>query len=116
MPGGKIRLANARLKIAPNSESSPPMPMSWNLKLGLMMAFGAARLALALILSVASGCFWTLTPVLAMTMPICIAPARGDEAPLDSTSTGRAPVTVARSFSPFISKTRGWPTVNMTES
>lgn len=33
-----MRLANARLKIAANSVSRPPMPMSSNLKLGAKMA------------------------------------------------------------------------------
>lgn len=43
-PGGKIRLANARRKMAENSVSRPPIPMSSNLKFGARMAFGGALL------------------------------------------------------------------------
>ena len=38
-PGGKIRLAKARRKMAENSVSRPPIPMSSNLKLGARIAF-----------------------------------------------------------------------------
>jgi hypothetical protein len=38
--GGKILEANALRKMALNSESSPPIPMSSNLKFGWRMAFG----------------------------------------------------------------------------
>ena len=41
-PGGKMRLANARRKMALNSVSRPPIPMSSNLKLGAKMALGGA--------------------------------------------------------------------------
>ena len=44
-PGGKILEANALRKIAPNSVSSPPIPISSNLKFGAMMEFAAGRFA-----------------------------------------------------------------------
>lgn len=39
-PGGKIRDAKARRKMAENSVSSPPIPMSSNLKFGARIALG----------------------------------------------------------------------------
>ena len=43
-PGGKMRDAKARRKIVLNSASSPPIPISSNLKSGAIMEFAAGRL------------------------------------------------------------------------
>jgi hypothetical protein len=69
-PGGKILLANARRKMAPNSESRPPIPISSNLKLGWMIAFGGGRFAEALIFMLESGALKKVISVCGVRIPL----------------------------------------------